>query len=76
MIFSSRKEKAAVGFISKKERYIFLNELDPQMKALLEHFQANAAQRLTPAVLLSAIENNALTRQMMDASTRRGAAAV
>jgi hypothetical protein len=73
MIFLSRKERRRSV---SQERYISLNELDPQMKALLEHFQANAAQRLTLAVLLSAIENNAVTRQMMDASTRRGAAAV
>jgi acetyl esterase len=40
-----------------------LNELDPQVKALLEQFQANAAQH--PAPPLSAKEKMIATRQMM-----------
>jgi hypothetical protein len=43
-----------------------LNELDPQAKALLEQFQANAAQH--PATPLSAKEKIFATRQMMGAS--------
>jgi acetyl esterase/lipase len=42
-----------------------LNELDPQVKALLEQFQANAAQHPTSSTHLSAKEKIVATRQMM-----------
>jgi acetyl esterase len=45
-----------------------LNELDPQVKALLEQFQANAAQHSAPAAPLSAKEKIIALRQMMGAS--------
>jgi len=44
-----------------------LNELDPQVKALLEQFQANAAQHPAPATPLSAKEKIIALRQMMGA---------
>jgi hypothetical protein len=46
-----------------------LNELDPQVKALLEQFQAKAAQHPAPA--LSAKEKIIALRQMMGASAAR-----
>ncbi len=48
-----------------------LNELDPQVKALLEQFQANAAQHPAPATPLSAKEKIIALRQMMGASAAR-----
>jgi len=42
-----------------------LKELDPQVKALLEQFQANAAQHPGPSTPLSAKEKILATRQMM-----------
>ena len=45
-----------------------LNELDPQVKALLEQFQANAARHPAPATPLSAKEKIIALRQMMGAS--------
>jgi acetyl esterase len=42
-----------------------LNELDPQVKALLEQFRANAAQHPAPATALSAKEKIIAARQMM-----------
>jgi acetyl esterase len=48
-----------------------LNELDPQVKALLEQFQANAARHLAPATPLSAKEKIIALRQMMGASAAR-----
>ena len=42
-----------------------LNELDPQVKALLEQFQANAARHLAPATPLSAKEKIIALRQMV-----------
>jgi hypothetical protein len=49
----------------KKESYPMLNELDPQVKALLEHFQENAAQHPAPSKPLSAKEKIIATRQMI-----------
>ena len=48
-----------------------LNELDPQVKALLEQFQPNAAQHPAPATPLSAKEKIIALRQMMGASAAR-----
>jgi acetyl esterase len=48
-----------------------LNELDPQVKALLEQFQANTAQHPAPAAPLSAKEKITALRQMMGASAAR-----
>jgi acetyl esterase len=48
-----------------------LDELDPQVKALLEQFQANAAQHPAPAAPLSAKEKITALRQMMGASAAR-----
>jgi glutamate dehydrogenase/leucine dehydrogenase len=48
-----------------------LNELDPQVKALLEQFQANAARHPAPATPLSAKEKIIALRQMMGASAAR-----
>ena len=42
-----------------------LNELDPEVKALLEQVQANAAQHPAPAIPLSATEKIIATRQMV-----------
>jgi acetyl esterase len=42
-----------------------LNELDPQVKALLEQFQTNAAHHPAPLKPLSAKEKIAATRQLM-----------
>src|SRR5258708_36434880 len=44
-----------------------LNELDPQVKALLQRFQANAAQHPAPATALSANEKIIAARQMTGA---------
>jgi len=44
-----------------------LNELDPQVKALLEQFQANAARHPTPATPLSQKEKIMATREMINA---------
>ena len=44
-----------------------MSELDPQVKALLEQFQANAAQHPAPATPLSAKEKIVATRQRMGA---------
>src|SRR5260221_9669460 len=44
-----------------------LNELDPQVKALLEQFHANAAQHPAPATSFSAKEKIIATRQMTGA---------
>jgi acetyl esterase len=48
----------------KKESCPLLNELDPQVEALLEQFQANAAQHPAPSTPLSAKEKIVATRQM------------
>jgi hypothetical protein len=48
-----------------------LNELDPQVKALLEQFQANAAQHPAPARPLSAEEKIIALRQMMGSPALR-----
>ena len=44
-----------------------LNELDPQVKALLERFQADAARHPTPATPLSPKEKIMVTREMFNA---------
>jgi hypothetical protein len=49
----------------KKESCPLLNELDPQVEALLKQFQANAAQHPAPSTPLSAKEKIVATRQMM-----------
>src|ERR1700730_2620351 len=49
----------------KKEGDQLSSELDPQVKALLEQFQANAAQHPAPSTPLSAKEKIHATRQMM-----------
>src|SRR5258708_14141039 len=48
-----------------------LNELDPQVKALLEQFQANAAQHPAPAAPFSAKQKIIALRQVMGASAAR-----
>lgn len=50
----------------KKESCQLSNELDPQVKALLEQFHANAAQHPVPSTPLSAKERIAATRQMIN----------
>jgi hypothetical protein len=42
-----------------------LNEVDPQVKALLEQFQANAARHPAPATPLSQKEKIMATREMI-----------
>ena len=44
-----------------------LNELDPQVKALLERFQADAARHPAPATPLSPKEKIMVTREMFNA---------
>jgi acetyl esterase len=56
----------------EKERDIVLNELDPQVKALLEQFQADAAKHPAPAAPLSAQEKIVATRQRVSASAALG----
>jgi acetyl esterase len=53
-----------------------LNELDPQVKALLEQFQANAAQHPAPATPLSAKEKIIALRQMVGSPSFTKASAV
>jgi acetyl esterase len=49
----------------KKESCSLSNELDPQVKALLEQFHVNSAQHPAPSTPLSAKEKIVVTRQMM-----------
>jgi acetyl esterase len=56
---------AHVESSQKKEGGQLLSELDPQVKALLEQFQQNAAQYPAPVDTLSAKEKIVATRQRM-----------
>ena len=60
-IFCSRSKK--------KESCSLLNEPDPQVKALLEQFQANAAPQPVSSTPLSAHEKIVAIRQRMNASS-------
>jgi acetyl esterase/lipase len=53
-----------------------LNELDPQVKVLLEQFQANPAKHPAPAIPLSAEEKIIALRQMMGSPSFTKASAV
>jgi acetyl esterase len=54
------------GSSPKKESCAMLNELDPQVKALLERFQADAARHRAPATPLSRKEEIMATREMFN----------
>jgi acetyl esterase len=56
----------------KKESRPLLSELDPQVKALLEQFQANAAQHPAPTTSLSPEERVAASRQLVSTSAILG----
>jgi hypothetical protein len=56
----------------KKESRPLVSELDPQVKALLEQFQANAAQHPAPTTSLSPEEKVAASRQLVSTSAILG----
>src|SRR5258708_3127844 len=69
--FRSLAEEASVrsqmlNSSQKKVSCSLSNELDPQVKALLEQFHVNSAQHPAPSTPLSAKEKIVATRQMMD----------
>jgi hypothetical protein len=66
VVIDERKSGFWVGFgrTGKKERDIVLNELDPQVKALLEQFRADAAQHPAPATPLSVQEKIVASRHL------------